>query len=213
VWLSGKKESDIISLFFKHVDKVEETLVCVFDLLKNFLEGSDEIDILYQRAQRLESEADRLRRKTELEMYSGAFLPNFRGDLLGLIESLDKVANKAEYVADILALQKPEIPPEIKDLVLKQMDYSLKAFRSLKMALKYLFEEMDRVGDYVLEVERYEHEEDLVERNALRKLFEMETDRCTKLEAKELIRSIGDIADRTEDVSDRVEIVLLKRRF
>lgn len=93
------------------------------------------------------------------------------------------------------------------------MDYSLKAFRSLKMALKYLFEEMDRVGDYVLEVERYEHEEDLVERNALRKLFEMETDKCTKLEAKELIRSIGDIADRTEDVSDRVEIVLLKRRF
>ncbi|PLV58392.1 TIGR00153 family protein [Thermotoga sp. KOL6] len=213
MWFSGKKESDIISLFFNHVGKVEETLSCVFDLLKNYLRESDEIESLYIRAQRLESEADRARRKTEMEMYSGAFLPNFRGDLLGLIESLDKVANKAEYVADLLVLQKPEIPSEIKDLILRQMEYSLKAFSSLKLALKHLFEDLDRVGEYVLEVERYEHEEDSVEREALKKLFNMEIDRCKKLEVKELIRCIGDIADRTEDVSDRVEIVLLKRRF
>lgn len=41
----------------------------------------------------------------------------------------------------------------------------------------------------------------------------MDIESCVKLELKELIRSIGDIADRTEDVSDRAEIILLKRRF
>lgn len=45
-----------------------------------------------------------------MEMYSGAFLPNFRGDLLGLIESVDKVANKAEYVADLIVLQNQKFP-------------------------------------------------------------------------------------------------------
>ncbi len=213
MWFSGKKEQTIISLFFKHIDKVEETLKCVFDLIKKYLEDTDDIESLYLRTQRLESEADRLRRKTEMEMYSGAFLPNFRGDLLGLIESVDKVANKAEYVADLIVLQKPEVPHELKDLILSQMEYSLKAYESLKSALKFLFEDLERVEEFVLAVEKYEHDEDAVERTALRKLFEMDIERSVKLEVKELIRSIGDIADRTEDVSDRAETILLKRRF
>ncbi|MDK2898402.1 MAG: uncharacterized protein PWP36_621 [Thermotoga sp.] len=148
-----------------------------------------------------------------MEMYSGAFLPNFRGDLLGLIESVDKVANKAEYVADLIVLQKPEVPHQLKDLILMQMEYSLKAYESLKSALRFLFEDLERVEEFALAVEKYEHEEDNVERTALRKLFEMDIESCVKLELKELIRSIGDIADRTEDVSDRAEIILLKRRF
>lgn len=58
----------------------------------------------------------------------------------------------------------------MKDLILMQMEYSLKAYESLKSALRFLFEDLERVEEFVLAVEKYEHEEDNVERTALRKL-------------------------------------------
>lgn len=177
------------------------------------MEDPDSVSSVYQKVCELESEADKLRRETERGINEGAFLPNFRGDLTELMELVDKIANKAEYVADLFSLQKPKIPEELKGYLLKQLEISLKAFRSLRKAVESLFEDLDKVESYVLEVERFEHEEDMVEKEALKKLFDMEIEKCEKIELKEIMRSIGDIADRAEDASDRILVIVAKRRF
>jgi len=131
---------------------------------------------------------------------------------LGIIESVDKIANKAEFVADLIELQRPIIPEELKDGILKQIDLSLDTFRMVKRSIELLFEDLQKASEYVILTEKKEHEEDEIERENIKKLFELDIERCAKLELKEIIRSIGDIADRSEDTSDRVEIVILKRR-
>jgi len=212
MWIFGKKEERIIELIKNHLDLVEKTIESLRDYLRMYFSDGEKATVVYERIQTLESDADRVRRKVETDMYSGAFLPNFRGDLLGLIESVDKIANKAEFVADLIELQHPVIPDELKDGILKQIDLSLEAFRMLKRSIELLFEDLQKAGEYVILTEKREHEEDEVERGNIKKLFELDIERCAKLEIKEIIRSIGDIADRAEDSSDRVEIIILKRR-
>lgn len=197
----------------KHCEKVEETLHQLRTFIEGYMEDPDSVSSVYQKVCELESEADKLRRETERGINEGAFLPNFRGDLTELMELVDKIANKAEYVADLFSLQKPKIPEELKGYLLKQLEISLKAFRSLRKAVESLFEDLAKVESYVLEVERFEHEEDMVEKEALKKLFDMEIEKCEKIELKEIMRSIGDIADRAEDASDRILVIVAKRRF
>lgn len=197
----------------KHCEKVEETLHQLRTFIEGYMEDPDSVSSVYQKVCELESEADKLRRETEKGINEGAFLPNFRGDLTELMELVDKIANKAEYVADLFSLQKPKIPEELKGYLLKQLEISLKAFRSLRKAVESLFEDLAKVESYVLEVERFEHEEDMVEKEALKKLFDMEIEKCEKIELKEIMRSIGDIADRAEDASDRILVIVAKRRF
>ena len=212
MWIFGKKEERIIEFIKNHLDLVERTIESLRDYLNMYFSDGEKATVIYERIQTLESDADRVRRKMETDMYSGAFLPNFRGDLLGLIESVDKIANKAEFVADLIELQHPVIPDELKDGILRQIDLSLETFRMLKRSIEYLFEDLKKAGEYVILTEKREHEEDEVERGNIKKLFELDIERCAKLEIKEIIRSIGDIADRAEDSSDRVEIIILKRR-
>jgi hypothetical protein len=146
-------------------------------------------------------------------MYSGAFLPNFRGDLLGIIEAADKVANKAEYVADVLEIERPHIPAFLHEEIKRLLDRSIETYNALKQAIKYLFEDLNRVVEFVDETEVKEHEVDGIERNLLRKIFSIQDiSQGQKMHLKDLVRSIADIADRAEDCSDRVQVVSLKRR-
>ncbi len=71
---------------------------------------------------------------------------------------------------------------------------------------------MEKASKLVEEVEKKEHEEDIHEWNMLKKLFKLDISRALKLEIKEIITAIGDLADLAEDASDRVEIIILKRR-
>jgi predicted phosphate transport protein (TIGR00153 family) len=208
----GKKEEQIIKRFKDHLHAVEKTVERFRDFMNSYLDGDEKSEELAKEVMDLETEADHIRRETETLMYSGAFLPNFRGDLLGLIESVDVIADRAETVVRLIDLQKTEFPEEIKEGVKKQSVIVLNTYKALKNAIEMMFEDMEESAKYVSETERLEHEEDELEWDLIRKLFSLDIDRAKKLELRELITLIGDIADLSEDSSDRVEIILLKRR-
>lgn len=213
-WVVGKKELEIVNLVREHLERVGSTLLALKNLLEAYLfEKTEHIAELAENVRRYEHEADIVRRKVETIMYGGAFLPNFRGDLLGIIEAVDKVANKAEYVADVLEIERPYIPTVLHEEIMKLVDKSIETYEALKQAINYLFEDLNRVANHIDEVEVKEHEVDGIERDLLRKIFATsDISHGQKMHLKDLIRSIADIADRAEDCSDRVQIVSLKRR-
>jgi hypothetical protein len=213
-WIVGKKELEIVNLVHEHLEKVSATLMGLKNLLEAYLSQQlDHIAELAEQVRDFEHEADVVRRKVENIMYSGAFLPNFRGDLLGIIEAADKVANKAEYVADVLEIERPHIPAFLHEEIKRLLDGSIETYNALKQAIKYLFEDLNRVVEFVDETEVKEHQVDGIERNLLRKIFSIQDiSQGQKMHLKDLVRSIADIADRAEDCSDRVQVVSLKRR-
>lgn len=213
-WIVGKKEQEIVNLVREHLNRISETLASLSNLLEAYLSQQfDRISELAEEVRRLEHEADVVRRQVENIMYGGAFLPNFRGDLLGIIEAADKVANKAEYVADVLEIEKPYIPLSLHTDIRRLLDMSVETYNALKMSINYLFEDLDQVVDYVKKTEEREHDVDGIERGLLRQIFAIsDISQGQKMHLKDLVRNIADIADRAEDCSDRVQIVSLKRR-
>ncbi|PNR94592.1 TIGR00153 family protein [Petrotoga sp. 9PWA.NaAc.5.4] len=211
----GKKEEKIIDLFSKHLSKIEEGLSSFEEMVVSYLNNDKEkTKETLEKISEIESEADSLRRKTESVMYEGAFLPNFRGDLLGLIEAADKVMNKIQSVSEILEFQKPNIPEEFKEDFLGQIQLVKKSYKFLKKSIESLFENIEKGHEFVKKVEEYEHKEDILEKALIKKLFDMEKlQLAEKIQLKDLFLQIGDIADRAEDASDRVEIIILKRNI
>jgi len=211
----GKKEEKVIKLFSKHLEKVEDGVNLLTELLELYVNNDMEKSFeLSKKISDIESEADTLRRKTESEMYGGAFLPNFRGELLELIETVDKVMNKTQTVAEILVFQKPKIPESFREGFLEQSQLVKKTYKSLKKSIENVFENIEKSGEYIQKVESHEHEEDILEKDLLRKLFEIDSiELAEKLQLKDLFLQIGDIADRAEDASDKLEIIILKRNI
>lgn len=202
----GRKEQVVIELFRQHLDAVENTIVKLRDLI---YEGKKE---LAEEVRKAETAADQIRRKAELEMYSGAFLPNFRGDLLGTIEALDRIANKAESVADEIDLQDLTIPKEIHENLKALISKSLETYKALKEAAKEMFEDFEKASQMIVETERFEHETDEIERSTIRKIFSLDIPLAEKIQLKDLVHRIADISDTSEDVSDRIQIILYKRK-
>lgn len=205
--LFGKKENDVINLFLEHLKMVAGVVENTFELVKSCDEKCPEKVRIIRK---MESEADSIRRNAETMMYSGAFLAQSRGDMLGLIESVDRVANKAETVADVVYLQNLKVPESLREKFVEEYECSLKAFKALEKAVGYLFDDVDKAKSAVLEVEKWENSGDDIERELIRDIFSLNIEIARKIQLRELALQIGDIADRTEDASDRVEIVILK---
>ncbi|ONN27053.1 hypothetical protein XJ44_04475 [Thermosipho affectus] len=206
----GKKEQLVIELFESHLDSVEDTIKKLVELVKeNDIEKRKE---LAEEVRKIESQTDQIRRKSELEMYSGAFLPNFRGDLLGTIEALDRIANKAESVADEIDLQNLVIPQEIRENIIDLVETSLETYKALKKAAKKMFKDFDKASEMIIETEKFEHKTDDIERETIRKIFNLDISLAEKIQLKKLVHRIADISDTSEDVSDRIQIILYKRK-
>jgi hypothetical protein len=208
----GKKEKNIIDLFNKHLEAIDYTIQALVDLIKNLDEDMSRIRELAEQVRNAETEADHIRRQAEAEMYSGAFLPNFRGDLLGTIEAMDRIANKAESVADEIELQSIRVPKEILEDLIELILKSQVTYRAVKEAAKEMFEDFEKANEMILKTENYEHETDIIERNTIRKIFSLDISLPEKMQLKKLVHRIADISDTSEDVSDRIQIIIYKRK-
>jgi predicted phosphate transport protein (TIGR00153 family) len=209
----GKKELRIIQLFDDHMVAVENTVKSLIDFLKNIENPDLDRESFVEKIRKNESDADDKRRKMETEMYLGAFLPNFRGDLLGIAESIDVVANKAESTADLIELQNISIPKEFIPKLIELAEKSLETYLSVKKAASSIFNDMDVANDLINRTEDLEHETDILEKNLVRTLFRKdEIELAHKIQLEKLIKKLADIADQAENVSDRLQIVIFKRR-
>jgi hypothetical protein len=208
----GKKENNIITMFRKHLDKVEEGIELLDDVIKDYMKSNNYRE-LCEKIDSIENQADVLRRGIEKEMYKGGFLPNFRGDLLGIIESVDKVMNKTESVSDIFYYETPYIPEELKDEFIKLSEEVITTYKHLKTAIESIFDNIDDASEIIKEVEKSEHNADIHEKNIKEIVFKMNLALSQKMHIKQICENMGDIADRAENTSDRLNILLMKRNI
>ena len=61
-----------------------------------------------------ENEADELKKQLRLHLPKGLFMPVARADLLALLASQDKIANKAKDVAGLITGRKMEFPESVQ---------------------------------------------------------------------------------------------------
>jgi len=209
----GKKEQKVIEKLREHLDCTSELLKKVEEILDQaVVKDWGKVRKLMDEIHTLEHKADVIRREMEATLYEGAFLPNFRGDLLNLVEALDKIANRGETVAHQLTLEKVDVPSQLVSGLRKQIQLGYRAFNTLKDTIVNIFEDLDEAAKRISEVERVEREEDQIELQLIETIFSLDIPLAHKIQLKQLVLNLGDISDMSEDCSDIVQVIVFKRR-
>lgn len=195
------------------LDRLSESAL-LFDLaIKSYLDHGYSKEFAVKRADvnKNESGADLLRREIESQLYSQALIPESRGDVLGLIETLDDVLNLCESSLWAFDIEKPEIPEEFHELF-KELTYMVvQSVEALSRSSRAFFRDFDRVSYHNHKVMFYETEADKVSTKLKRRIFSSDLDLSQKMHLRSFVESIDNIADWSEDVADRLAIYALKR--
>ncbi|MGQ9856817.1 MAG: TIGR00153 family protein [Fervidobacterium sp.] len=210
----AKKEREVIAKLGELSRKTVEatsTLRSFFDCY--FKNECDKKQNFFKDIKRIEHEADEIRRGIISDIYKGLFLPDMREVIHSLTEGIDKIVNKCESVSKIVDYQHPNVPEHLKEKIIGQLDCAISAAEAFVVAVEKLFDNIDEVQHYVIEVERFEHNEDVIEEEVLRDIFSLQIPLAEKMQLKELVINVGDIVDRTEDASDILEVLLLKLAY
>jgi uncharacterized protein len=209
-----KKEKEVNELFLKHLQKVDECLKTSLLAVENYLNGKiDEAKGLAKKVDSIETEADFIRHEIIGKMYSGAYLPLLREDILHLLEQLDKIADGAESCCDFFLDQRPEIPDDLKPRFLSAMQTSVSSFAFLKDAVISFFSEKDEtesIREMLKKVGIIESDVDKQEWDITRDIFKTNLDYGHKVHLRHCIQRVVEISDRVEDTADQLEITIIK---
>ena len=210
----GGKENNVFKTIVEHLKAVELTIEKLRILMETYLAGDlEKAETLMKEVEDQERVADELRRKIEVMLYQGAFLPVNRGDYARLSELIDSVADAAESAAHALILAKPKTPVDLKEEILEFVNTSLETYKLFAQSVKMLNTNVDGAIEYAKKTELAEEDADKIEYELVRKVFESEKiTTFAKLVWNQVLTKIGDIADRAEDASDQVLLIALKRR-
>lgn len=208
----GKKESQVRDGVIEHVDAVERSVGQLDEAVRTYLDDGEAFEDQARAVHDIESEADRIRKRTERVLFEGAFLPTHREDYFLLLERLDEVADKAEDVANHVVLTRPEVPDELRGAVEGILDNMVEMQALLGRTVRTLFEDTSKVEDLVAEMKSFEEAVDEAEFDLVRRVFEREGETAEKILVKDMVEMLARITDMIEDVGDHAAIVVVKRR-
>lgn len=171
----------------------------------------EEVERCQRELDALESSADRMRREIETLLYLKTLIPESRGDVLGLLESADRVLNTTAETLAQFSVELPMIIPDVKESYLALTETSVAALDAMVSAVRAYFRDIARVRDHVAKVHFYEHEADEIADRLKREVFRSDARLSEKLHMRYFALHIERISDEAEDVSDRLAIATIKR--
>jgi predicted phosphate transport protein (TIGR00153 family) len=145
----------------------------------------------------LETNADKLRRDIEEDLYSGAFLPISRSRILDFVEKADEIADTAEDASNLLTfLERRESLDSVK-LLAESIDS---------------IEDLEKIREIVKKIRAKEHESDETGRKAYKYLYKKERSAKSLQLLSKLIEFINDISNKAEDASDSLSLIVLMHK-
>ena len=208
-----KKEQQVKEFMKEHLEKVKECLDLFETTIALYLDGKEEeANVSSYNVHKKEHEADECRRKILAKLSEGAFLPFFREDYIGIVELVDKIANRAKTVTQTMVIEGPKIPQEMHEDIRALTN---KAVITLEPLVK-LFDVplLDRSKSLALiqEISTREQVADSIEFKILKKLFkDINISLAEKIIIGNLVTIIAEVADAIENVGDRIQILISKQ--
>ena len=195
------------------LDSISETAILFRRSVQVYLAdgASPEFEEKLAQVNALESQADGLRREIETQLYSQTLIPESRGDVLGLLENLDSVLNLCEGTLWAFSIETPDIPDQFDrdfETMTEQVELTVE---SIVRASRAFFRNIEAVNDHLHKVMFYEKEADRVSTKLKRAIFATDLPLAHKAHLRNFAEQLDNIADRAEDVADRLAIYTIKR--
>ncbi len=179
----------------------------------------EEASAVRSEIERLEHEADDLKKKIRLRLPKSLFMPVPREDLLELLLVQDKIANRTRDVSGIVMGRQMQIPAAIADQFLEFVDRNVDAAKQARKSVRELDElfttgfrgaEVNLVEALIEELDQIETDTDDKQAALRGAVFAIE-DTLNPVDAVfmyQVIELTGEIADMAERVGRRLELLL-----
>ena len=205
-----------------HMEIVDQCVHQLSPFFKAILEGDHtQAKEVNKEIGKLENKADVLKKKLRLQMPKGLFMPVERRDLLELLLVQDKTANKAKDISGIIIGRKMTFPQAMAELLPAYVKRCEDACKQAKVVINELDElvetgfagkEVEIVASIINELDVIEKDTDKMQIKIRTALLKVEKDLppVDVIFYYNIIESIGEVADISQRIGSRVELLLAK---
>ncbi len=209
-----KTTTKIIHLMDEFYSTLDKGVLTFRSGIKYYLvNNSEQFRIKLEEVTKLESKADKYRRDIENRLYVHSILPQYRGDIMRLLEASDDIIDLVKENMYQFDIETPKIPQKLKHDVSKLVEMSVMAAEALVPAAKSYFMDVHNVKSKLHRVLFYEREADKLANFIKRKIFkEMDNlNLSQKSHLRYFVKNIEAISDAAELVADILGIMAIKR--
>jgi len=194
------------------LDAISESSILFKKAILSFIEkNSSKLEDQLGSIAELEKKADTLRREIENYLYTHSLIPENRGDVLGLLESMDNVIDTAKNTVTNFNLENPDIPEELTQDFIDLAEHSAMAAESIVLAARSFFRDVKTVKDHLHKVHFYEREADKIAFRLKREIFTLKIELSRRIHLTNFVQHTDFVADRAQAVADRLAIYAIKR--
>lgn len=181
----------------------------------------DKIGEVRDRIFALENEADDIKNQLRAHLPRSMFLPVDRRDILEILDLQDSIADTAQDIAGMLVVRRPKVIGPLRDPLMSLTQRCLDACGQMEKIMEELDELLEtgfkgRESEIVLnmidELNRIETDTDERAISLLNVLFahEAEFDPVSLMIWHRLIRWVGDLANYSEKVGNRLRLLIAR---
>jgi len=165
-----------------------------------------------QKAEALESNADKLQRSIENDMITQSILPQHRAEVSTLINEMDEIIDTIKSSLNEFYIELPEIPLSLKKNLLSLTEASVSAGEELIPAARAYFKAPFTVREKLLKVYYFESETDRISKSTKKTIFQEmnELDLAQKAHLRYIIHHIENISDNAQKAADLLSIMAIK---
>lgn len=207
----------------EHMKLVSDCAALMVPLFEAVAAGDREkVEGIKQRIFELEKLADEVKNEIRVNLHRRLFLPVDRGDLLQLLKTQDSIADRVQDVAALVFMGKLSIPDPHRERLMSFVQLNLNATHQCEEVISQL-DELLEVG---FRGKTVEHVEEMI-----KKLSSIETEcdevglaltgafllggdaeplTVSQLLWLDVIRRLGNIADKAENVGDSMRLLIAR---
>ena len=194
------------------LDLITKGTLCMRAAIQSYLGGDDEdFQSRLELISEYERKADDLRRSTQAMIYTYSLIPESRADVLGLLENLDSVIDRAKQVVQEFDVQEPDVEVGYFDLYLQVTNKSVKAVEQVVDAARAFFRNESRMRDCINKVDFYEGEADRAGFRLKKQIYQSDLDLARKHHLRYFADALESLSDIAQEVSERLTIASIKR--
>ncbi len=197
------REVQFLEMFQKAVRNVVEGSRLLKAMTEDFRNPVEQA----RRIKDIEHIGDGITHEIALKLNQTFITPLDREDIYALASALDDILDQVEAVADRFVVFKIGAPTEA---AIKLADVLYRSTVAVAGGIDLLGKQHAVIKECCVVVNDLENEADRITRDAISKLFEVETDPIMVIKWKEIYENFEDGTDRCEDVANILERITLK---
>ena len=149
-----------------------------------------------------------------VDLLSDSFLPTTRTHLITVVQTTDDVANLCQEIVRHIMLEKVELPTSIRADLLEIIAITKTQLSILYNAVDLLindFKTLNNDRKVLDDVRAEESKVDNIQAALHERIFNLDISLAEKVYFRDMMEYICDLSDMIEDISDKIQIMLVER--